>query len=91
MQIGSRVVVHSVNGTTASSDSGDPQKNYRKLIGATGLVVEDPFTCCKYQRFSDERSVLVRFDEDVAALGSDSRGAQKNCLWISVADLTEDG
>ena len=65
----------------------DPRQDFWKLIGHEGVIIHDPFRCCKDDRYSDERKVLVRFDIPAASLGLCLRHDVENSLWILVSDL----
>ena len=66
-----------------------PEGNYWKLIGSEGSVILDPFKCCKDDRNSDERKLLVFFDISFESLGLCSHQRNENSLWVPVTDLTE--
>jgi len=66
-----------------------PEKNYWKLIGYECRVVLDPFKCCKDDRYSDERKVLVAFDISFKSMGLYSHQKDENSLWIPVTDLSD--
>ncbi len=87
MKVGSRVKLDTFHGTKTAPPGCDPKKNYWKLIGVQGVVVQDPFTCCKYERFNNERSVLVKFDSALESLGLCCNDSAENSLWIPAADL----
>jgi hypothetical protein len=66
-----------------------PEGDYWKLIGCEGSVILDPFKCCKDDRYSDERKLLVVFDISFESLGLCSHQKNENSLWVSVTDLSE--
>ena len=66
-----------------------PEENYWKLIGCEGSLILDPFKCCKDDRYSDERKVLVAFDISFESLGLCSHQKKDNSLWVPVTDLAE--
>jgi len=89
MKEGCRVKLNSWNGTQTSPSQCNPREDYWRLIGMEGIVLRDPFTCCKYTGFNNERSVLVRFDISVESLGLGCHNDADNSLWIPVSDLLE--
>ena len=89
MKDGCRVKLNSFNGTKASPSDCEPREDYWQLIGIEGVVLQDPFTCCKYTGFNNERSVLVKFDVSVESLGLCCHNDFENSLWIPVSDLLE--
>ena len=91
MREGSRVTLNTFNSTKTSPSRCDPKEDYWKLIGIEGVVVQDPFKCCKYESFSNERRVLVKFDVCLESLGLCAHNGVDNCLWILVSDLLEVG
>jgi hypothetical protein len=76
-------------GLSTAPRGSAPEGNYWKLIGHKGRVALDPFKCCKDDRYSDERKLLVVFDISFKFLGLCSYQKNKNSLWISVTDLSE--
>ena len=91
MRNGSRVTLTTFNGSKASPSRCDPKEDYWKLIGIEGVVTQDPFKCCKYASFSNERRVLVKFDVCLESLGLCCHNGFENSLWIPVSDLLEVG
>lgn len=89
MKDGCRVKLNSFNGTKTSPSDCDPREDYWRLIGIEGVVLKDPFTCCKYTGFNKERNVLVKFDVSVESLGLSCHNDVENSLWIPVSDLLE--
>lgn len=87
MRDGSRVILNTFNGTKKSPSDCVSEEDYWKLIGIEGIVVQDPFKCCKYESFSNERSVLVKFDVCLKSLGLCCHNGVENSLWIPVSDL----
>ena len=65
------------------------ERYYWKLIGSEGSVILDPFKCCKDDRYSDERKLLVVFDVSFESLGLCSYQKNENSLWVPVTDLSE--
>lgn len=80
---GSRVRVRAFSSPPALPAGCAPAGDWQHLIGCAGVVVQDPFTCCKYDMCSDERRVLVRFDCD----GIGANRADGVSLWVQVIDL----
>ena len=66
-----------------------PEGNYWKLIGREGSAILDPFKCCKDDRYSDERKLLVVFDISFESLWLCSYQNNVNSLLVPVTDLTE--
>ena len=87
MKDGCRVKLNSFNGTKTSPSDCDPKEDYWQLVGMEGVVLQDPFTCCKYTGFNKERSVLVKFDVSVGSLGLRCQNNIENSLRIPVSDL----
>ena len=88
MNVNSRVILKSFNGTVKPPSDCDPGEGFWKLIGHEGVVIQDPFKCCKDDRYSDERKVLVKFDVSLDSFGLCSSNHVKNSLWILVSDLS---
>ena len=91
MRDGSRIKLNTFNGTKTSPSRCDLKEDYWKLIGIEGVVIQDPFKCCKYESSSNERSVLVKFDVCLESLGLCCHNGVENSLWIPVPDLLEVG
>lgn len=75
---GTRVVLQCFNGTTEGPPGRKPSDDYWRLIGSTGVVLEPT---------NARGRVLVRFDEDVAALGLACHNPEPNSLLIAESDL----
>ncbi len=89
MTSGRKVRLMTFEGLNIAPKGCVPEGNYWKLIGHKGRVALDPFKCCKDDRYSDERKLLVVFDISFMFLGLCSYQKNKNSLWISVTDLSE--
>ncbi len=89
MKDGCRVKLNTFNGTKTPPSDCDPREDYWRLIGTEGVVLQDPFKCCKYTGFNNERSILVKFDVSVESLGICCHNDAENSLWIPVSDLLE--
>ncbi|MBB6560783.1 hypothetical protein HNP48_003459 [Acidovorax soli] len=75
---GTCVVLQCFNGTTEGPQDRAPSDDYWRLIGSTGVVLEPA---------NAQGRVLVRFDEDVAALGLAGHNPVPNSLLIAASDL----
>jgi len=91
MKEGCRVKLAAYNAAPTAPPGCDPQEDYWKLIGCEGVVVRDPYTCCKYDNHDSERMVLVAFDVSFASRGLCCRETVENSLWVSIADLLPAG
>ena len=89
MTQGSKVRLMTFEGLNTPPCGCVPEENYWKLIGTEGRVVLDPFKCCKDDRYSDERKLLVDFDISFECLGLCPHQKNENSLWVSVSDLSE--
>jgi len=87
MNVNTRVMLYRFNGTITSPSDCDPKEDFWKLIGHEGVVIHDPFKCCKDDRYSDERKVLVKFDTSLDSLGLCFQNDVENSLWILVSEL----
>ena len=89
MTSGRKVRLLTFEGLSTAPCDCVPERNYWKLIGSEGSVILDPFKCCKDDRYSDERKLLVVFDISFKSLGLCSYQKNENSLWVPVTDLTE--
>jgi hypothetical protein len=89
MTSGRKVRLITFKGLSTAPRGCAPEGNYWKLIGSEGSVILDPFKCCKDDRCSDERKLLVVFDISFESLGLCSYQKNEDSLWVSVTDLTE--
>ena len=89
MTSGRKVRLMTFEGLSTAPRGCAPERNYWKLIGSEGSVILDPFKCCKDDRYSDERKLLVVFNVSFESLGLCSYQKNENSLWVPVTDLTE--
>ena len=89
MTSGRKVRLMTFEGLSTAPRGCALEGNYWKLIGCEGSVVLDPFKCCKDDRYSDERKLLVVFDISFKSLGLCSHQKNENSLWVPVTDLSE--
>ena len=89
MTHGSKVRLMTFEGLSTPPCGCVPAEDYWKLIGKEGWIALDPFKCCKDDRYSDERKLLVVFDLSFETLGLCSHQKDENSLWVSVTDLSE--
>ena len=89
MTSGRKVRLITFKGLSTAPRGSASEGNYWKLIGSEGSVILDPFKCCKDDRYSDERKLLVVFDISFESLGLCSYQKNENSLWVPVTDLTE--
>ena len=89
MTSGRKVKLITFEGFTKASKDCAPEGNFWKLIGHEGRVELDPFKCCKDDRYSDERKVLITFEISFKSLGLCSHHENENSLWAPVTDLSE--
>jgi hypothetical protein len=89
MTSGRKVRLMTFEGLITAPRGCAPEENYWKLIGSEGSVILDPFKCCKDDRYSDERKLLVVFDVSFESLGLCSHQKNENSLWVPVTDLSE--
>ena len=89
MTSGRKVRLTTFEGLSTAPRGCAPEENYWKLLGSKGTVILDSFKCCKDDRYSDERKVLVAFDISFKSLGPCSYQKNENSLWVPVTDLSE--
>jgi hypothetical protein len=89
MTSGRKVRLMTFEGLSTAPWGCAPEENYWKLIGSEGRLILDPFKCCKDDRYSDERKLLVVFDISFKSLGLCAHQKNENSLWVSVTDLSE--
>ena len=87
MNEGTKVKIKSFDGATTRPQAGDPQEDYSKLIGLTGVVIRDPREVSLYASFSSQPRLLILFDVDVKGLGLACHNKVQNSLWILETDL----
>lgn len=83
---GRRVVLATFRGTHAAPQAVRRDEDYWRLVGSRGGIVDVDDTHAG-GRHPRGRRVLVRFDDEVAALGLACHDAVPNALWIFIADL----
>jgi len=82
----SQVIVQSFLGlTTAPVNTGDAD-NYWKLIGKKGIILMNEREGGMSRHVRGER-VLVKFLDEVKALGLNCHNDVENSLWMFVVDL----
>ncbi len=79
-----RVVVRSIDGTSQPTDEVKPAENYWLLIGTEGVIVK---TWQQADFSMDRPRCLVKFDQDVKALGLHCHNDIENSLWILETDI----
>ena len=89
MTSGRKVRLMIFEGLSTAPRGCAPEGDYWKLIGREGSAILDPFKCCKDDRYSDERKLLVVFDISFESLGLCSHQKKENSLWVPVTDLAE--
>jgi hypothetical protein len=89
MTSGRKVRLMTFKGLSTAPRGCAPEGKYWKLIGSEGSVILDLFKCCKDDRYSDERKLLVVFDISLESLGLCSHQKNENSLWVPVTDLSE--
>jgi hypothetical protein len=89
MLIGDKVRLISFNGQDTCPPNIEKKENYWKLIGKTGVIVQDPNERNLYASFSKEKRLLIKFNEDVEKHGLNCHNSIKNALWILQTDLKE--
>jgi hypothetical protein len=89
MTSGRKVSLMTFEGLITAPRGCAPEGNYWKLIGSEGSVILDPFKCCKDDRYSDERKLLIVFDVSFESLGLCAHQKKENSLWVPVTDLSE--
>ena len=82
----SQVLVQSFLGLTTSPEDTKDIDNYWKLIGRKGLVLMSEREGGMSRHVRGER-VLVKFLDDVKALGLSCHNDVENSLWMFVVDL----
>jgi hypothetical protein len=85
--VGERVTLRSFRGTTSAPEETRDTDNYWLLVGHSGAVVDD---VSKIGRHPNGERLLVRFDQDVAAMGLACHNKVPNALWLFVSDLVPD-
>jgi hypothetical protein len=89
MSSGRKVKLITYKGSITAPGDCAPEENYWKLIGSEGSIILDPFKCCKDDRYSDERKLLVVFDVTFEFFGLCAHQKNENSLWVPVTDLSE--
>jgi hypothetical protein len=87
MTSGRKVRLMTFEGLGITPGACASEENYWKLIGSEGSVILDPFKCCKDDRYSNERKLLIVFDVSFESLGLCSYQKNENSLWVPVTDL----
>ncbi|WP_157462671.1 hypothetical protein [Curvibacter gracilis] len=86
LQKNSQVLVQSFLGFTTSPGDTRDIDNYWKLIGKKGLVLMNEKEGGMSRHVRGER-VLVKFSDDVKAMGLNFHNDVENSLWMFVVDL----
>lgn len=87
MKNGELVVLKTFNGLEAPRDEVRSHDNYWKLIGCSGIVVNEnhpEFLPCPSAEF---KRVLIGFDDILDCHGLANHNEIKNTIWILVSDL----
>ena len=74
---GKRVVLKSFNGSLIGPQDVKPEENYWLLIGSKAVV----------EQTNDSDRVMIRFEQDLSALGLANHNKVENSLWILISDL----
>jgi hypothetical protein len=75
---GKKVALKSFNGSKVAPADIAPAENYWRLVGAKAVTVKVA---------EDNLRVLLRFEQDLKALGLTSHSDEENSLWVLISDL----
>ena len=89
MKLGTRVKLNTFNLSSSPPQEVEvlERENTWKLIGRTGTVVQSPREKGLYSSFSSSPRLLIKFDDDLPAMGLEADNEVENALWIMVEDL----
>lgn len=88
--VGQRVTLRSFRGTILAPRGTHARDNYWLLVGCRGTIVRNDDTS-EVGRRPDGARVLVKFDNEVAALGLTCHNQVPNALWLFTSDLAPYG
>ena len=86
MRVGDRVLLKSFNGTLGAPDDVEEHEDYWKLIGHTGVVVDDGRQSHFFFQDGHLR-MLISFDADLKKFDLENHNSFANSLWIRINDL----
>ena len=90
LQLGDRVKLLTFNGKQPPPSGAPADKDYWRLIGWHGTIVQSISQPCLVASFSAEPRLLVQFDHSVSALNLHCHNDVPNSLWILESDLVAD-